>query len=65
MTVSYNVPTPLKQVNVFLNVQNLFDKDPPIAGGINNTFPGAFPSNYAVGDDAVGRYYTLGVRVRL
>ncbi len=65
MTVSYNVPTPLQQVNVFLNVQNLFDKDPPAAGGINTQFPGAFPSNYAVGDDTLGRYFTLGVRIRL
>ncbi len=65
MTVSYNVPTPLQQVNVFLNVQNLFDKDPPPAGGINNNFPGAFPSNYAVGDDVLGRYFTLGVRIRM
>jgi iron complex outermembrane receptor protein len=65
LTVSFNVPTALQQMNVFLNVQNLFDKDPPPAGGINNNFPGAFPSNYAVGDDTMGRYYTLGVRVRL
>ncbi len=64
VTLSYDIPTPLKQVNVFLNVQNLFDKDPPPAGGINTQFPGAFPSNYAVGDDVLGRYYTLGARVR-
>jgi iron complex outermembrane recepter protein len=65
MSVSYDVPTRLEQVNVFLNVQNLFDKDPPAAGGINNNFPGAYPSNYAVGDDTLGRYFTLGVRIRL
>jgi len=65
VTVSYDVPTPLKQLTVFLNVQNLFDKEPPPAGAINNQFPGAFPSNYAVGDDVVGRYFVLGVRARL
>jgi outer membrane receptor protein involved in Fe transport len=65
LTVSYDVPSPAKQLNVFLNVQNLFDRDPPPAGAINNQFPGAFPSNFAVGDDVMGRYYTLGVRMRL
>ena len=48
----------------FLNVQNLFDTDPPAAGAPNATFPGSFPGTYAVGDDVVGRYYTIGVRAR-
>jgi iron complex outermembrane receptor protein len=65
LTVSYEVPTQLAQINAFLNVQNLFDKDPPAAGSLNNQFPGGFPSNYAVGDDVLGRYFTLGVRMRL
>jgi outer membrane receptor protein involved in Fe transport len=73
LSVSYDVPTSLEQVNVLLNVQNLFNKDPPYAGGnpvagaggVNNQFPGSYGSGYAVGDDGMGRYFTLGVRVRL
>lgn len=65
LTVSYDVPTSLQQVNVFLNVQNLFDTDPPPAGMLNAVFPGQPGSNYAIGDDVMGRYYTLGVRIRL
>ncbi len=64
LTVSYEVPTPLARVNTFLNIQNLFDKDPPAAGSLNNQFPGSFPSNYAVGDDVLGRYFTLGIQAR-
>jgi outer membrane receptor protein involved in Fe transport len=48
----------------FINIQNLFDKDPPPAGTLANTFPGSFPSSFAVGDDVVGRYYTFGLRIR-
>lgn len=47
---------------LFANVQNLFDKDPPIFGT-----PAGAPglnSPYAVGYDVVGRYYTLGVRAK-
>ncbi len=65
LTLSYDVPTPLKQVNVFLNVQNLFDKDPPPAGTLNATFPGSFPGVYVTGDDVLGRYFTVGVRMKL
>jgi outer membrane receptor protein involved in Fe transport len=64
LTVSYDVPTPLARVSTFLNVQNVFDKDPPPAGSLNNQFPGSFPSNYAVGDDVLGRYFTLGIQAR-
>jgi iron complex outermembrane receptor protein len=65
MTVSYDFPTSLQQANVFLNVQNVFDKQPPAAGTLAATFPGSFPGVYAVGDDVVGRYFVLGLRVRL
>jgi outer membrane receptor protein involved in Fe transport len=64
-SLSYDVPTPFAQLNAFVNVQNLFDKDPPPAGSLNLQFPGQFPSNYAVGDDVLGRYFTVGVRIKL
>jgi outer membrane receptor protein involved in Fe transport len=53
----------LGQADFYLNVANLFDRAPVIAGGV----PGNFPGNTApvIGDDLVGRYYTLGFRYKL
>jgi outer membrane receptor protein involved in Fe transport len=52
-------------VNVFFNVQNLFDKDPPAAAFYgSNTIPGLF-GGWPIGDDPMGRYFTLGVRISL
>jgi iron complex outermembrane receptor protein len=65
LTVDYRLPIEAAQASVFLNVQNLFDKAPPPASPQNGTFPGSTPGVYAIGDDVVGAYYTLGVRLRL
>ncbi len=48
---------------VFLNIQNLLDTQPPIvADGAN---PGLqFPTNRSR-YDVIGRYFTLGLRFRL
>lgn len=48
--------------SVFFNVQNLFDKDPPIIGGRASTpgFDYPTPNGY----DRVGRYYTAGFRAK-
>lgn len=51
-----------KDMTLFANVQNLFDKNPPIFGTTAGA-PGLF-SSYAVGYDVVGRYYTLGLRAK-
>jgi outer membrane receptor protein involved in Fe transport len=64
LTVTYDLPTGFADFKTFVNVQNLFDKDPPPAGALNQQFPGNFPSNYAVGDDVVGRYITVGLQAR-
>lgn len=50
------------EVTAFANVQNLFDKGPPIVGGAASA-PGLtfwVPASY----DIVGRYYTIGLRTR-
>lgn len=67
LTLSYDVPLASTgtRLNVFLNVQNLFDTDPPKAGEINENFPGSFPGVYAHGDDVLGRYFVFGVKVQL
>jgi iron complex outermembrane receptor protein len=66
LTFTYNLNTDSgDRYSVFLNVQNVFNTDPPPSGtpGLFNQ-PG-FPTNgFAVGDDVLGRYYTLGLRAR-
>ncbi len=49
---------------IFLNVQNLFDKFPTVYYSGNNGTPGANPA-VPEGDDTIGRYYTLGVRWKM
>ena len=46
---------------VFLNVENLFDKDPPLAPGPFSFFGGAGHTNARL-FDMLGRRYTVGVR---
>jgi outer membrane receptor protein involved in Fe transport len=63
VTLSYTHDTQAGAVNVFLNVQNLFNKFPtvyyagPAGYGLNQALP--------EGDDPIGRYYTLGVRFKM
>jgi iron complex outermembrane recepter protein len=65
MNLSYDLFEQRGRAQVFLNVQNLFDKDPPPAAFYSaQTQPGQF-GGFAVGDDPMGRYYTAGVRVKL
>lgn len=56
---------PNKELELFLNVENLFNKKPPLNGPVSNdipsTNPGLFiPTGYQY--DIFGRYYTAGVR---
>lgn len=54
-----------KSLELFLNVNNLFDRDPRIAPSTTRVgTPGT--GNPAVnGDDAIGRYYTIGLRFKM
>ncbi len=65
LTLTYKPKVSSGRVEVYLNVQNLFNKDPEVYYAGANSSPGVglggfFPPN---GDDIVGRYYTLGVRL--
>lgn len=53
---------PNERTNIFLQVANLFDQQPPVF-----IIPGTSPGlNYpaVAGDDILGRYFTAGVRLR-
>ncbi len=65
LSLSYDIPLATGQASVFVNVQNLFNKEPPPASQINPAFPGGQNSTFAVGDDVVGAYYVAGFRFRL
>ena len=48
-------------VDVFVTVNNLLDRDPPPSPVVSTFQDGADRALY----DFIGRYYTLGVRLRL
>jgi len=50
------------EFQVFLNVQNIFDEEPPIGGFVNNGTRAGLRDGYAIGDDVRGRYWTVGLR---
>ncbi len=67
LTLSYTPHTSFGKTELYLNVQNLFNKEPDVYYAGANSSPGVgltgfFPPN---GDDIVGRYYTAGLRFRL
>ncbi len=64
LNLNYRVAAVKGELDVFLNVQNLFNKKPPPAnfyGTMANT--GQF-GGWATSDDIVGRYYTAGARYK-
>jgi outer membrane receptor protein involved in Fe transport len=64
LNLAYTLHQAGGQYQVFLNIQNLFNAAPPPAAFYSaQTQPGQF-GGFAIGDDPVGRYYTLGVRIR-
>lgn len=60
-TLTYN----LGAASYYLTVENAFDKKPTPYGnnGGSSGVPGLF-GGFVPGDDAIGRYYTLGIRLR-
>jgi iron complex outermembrane receptor protein len=65
LTLTYQVPRKdWGGGEVFLNIQNLFNKQPtPLAGSQANANVGTF-GGFALGDDPIGRYFNVGVRFR-
>jgi outer membrane receptor protein involved in Fe transport len=57
------LPKAFARPEFYFNIQNLFNQAPPPANG-SGSAPGV-DVGHIVGDDIVGRYFTLGVRMRL
>jgi iron complex outermembrane receptor protein len=64
MNLSYQPQWDKGDLSFFLNIQNVFNTDPPAAGNYLNPTPGNF-GEYLQGDDVLGRYYTVGIRFRM
>jgi outer membrane receptor protein involved in Fe transport len=62
VTLTYN----LGAMAYYLTAENAFNKQPTPYGanGGNSGVPGLF-CGFVPGDDAIGRYYTMGVRLRM
>jgi iron complex outermembrane receptor protein len=63
LSLTYDWKTaPLAPTQVYVTVENLFDRVPTSVGG-GGTVPGLFPGTWGT-DDTIGRYYTVGFRAR-
>ena len=65
LNLSYRLNAPsFGQADIYLNVQNVFNQVAPVTALSNsNITPGLF-GGFAPGDDAIGRYWILGVRYK-
>ena len=61
LNAAYTLPS--KNLELYLNIQNLFNQQPPQAGFWGNPNPGQF-GEVAFGDDVIGRFFTVGFRYR-
>ena len=65
LNLSYLMNPGESQLEVFLNIQNLLNKQPPPAAYLgSNGAVGQF-GGFVYGDDPIGAYFTLGVRLKL
>ena len=64
LNLSYQLKQRDSQTELFFNVQNLFNKQPPPAAFLGaNGSVGSF-GGFAYGDDPIGAYFTVGLRYR-
>jgi outer membrane receptor protein involved in Fe transport len=62
LNLGYTVHPDFGDMELYLNIQNVFDAMPPPAAYYNSPSPGDY--GWAVGDDPVGRYFTMGIRAK-
>jgi len=67
VNLSYRVNRGSAQYEFYFNVQNLFNPKPLFGGALGTAgSPGGLPWTGSVpGDDTLGRYYTMGVHLRM
>ncbi len=64
MNLVYSMDRSFGRAEVFLNVHNLFDQEAPPANFYSTANVGS-SAGFVSGDDPIGRYYTVGVRMRV
>lgn len=64
LNLTYDIKPAFGDAQVFFNVQNLFDAEPPVGAFYGNGTRAGLRDGYAVGDDPRGRYYSAGVRLK-
>ncbi|HWK34750.1 TonB-dependent receptor plug domain-containing protein [Sphingomonas sp.] len=60
-TIGYKLPTSSGNMELYATINNLFDQDPPITPNGSPTAPRAANGGIY---DLIGRYYTMGLRVK-
>ena len=63
LTVSYNFTVNGNKLNTFVTVQNLFDQQPRISPQVSGILINYVPP-VVQGDDLIGRYFTIGARMK-
>ena len=61
--LSYKMSLPIGETEVFLNIQNILNTDPPASAPPGSTTPGAM-GGWAIGDDPIGRSFVMGFRLK-
>jgi outer membrane receptor protein involved in Fe transport len=67
LNVSNKMKIGRADADLFLNVQNLFNKQPPTASffGSANSPGSSTTGGFVAGDDPIGRYFTVGLRLNM
>lgn len=64
VNLSQALPARFGKGEIFLNVQNLFDTNPPPSAPPGTTTPGNM-GGWAIGDDPIGRSFLMGIRLKM
>jgi outer membrane receptor protein involved in Fe transport len=65
LNLAYNLHPGEGELQLFFNVQNLFNRLPPPAAFLGSNSMVGFFGGFVYGDDPVGAYFTLGARFRM
>lgn len=63
MTLTFKPKTSFDS-EFFLNVENLFDATPPTGGYTGNGTRAGYRDGFSIGDDPIGRAFTVGIRAK-